>query len=67
MKRFIEVTEKYSGSKILTAIDRIMNVILNDDGIVFIETGLDSRGKSTGIVVSETYGEIKQKLRESEV
>jgi len=32
---------------------------------VFIETGIDTDGESTGILVKETFAEVKEKMKNS--
>lgn len=66
MKGFIEVTERMENYSVLCPVGKITAVIDMDDG-VFIETGFDGRGKSTGICVTESYENIKQKLIKCEV
>jgi hypothetical protein len=67
MKGFIEVTDYIDGFKILCPIGKILNVVCDGDGSVFIETGVDGKGESTGVLVRESYEEIKAKLKLSEV
>lgn len=66
MKGFIEVTERIENCTVLCPVDKITAVVDTGDG-VFIETGFDGRGKSTGICVTESYDTIKLKLSKSEV
>ena len=66
MKGFIEVTERMENCSVLCPIEKITAVIDTGDG-AFIETGFDGRGKSTGICVTESYENIKQKLIKCEV
>lgn len=65
MKGFIEVTLS-GGEKVLCPVRLISGVVKDDDG-VFIETGTDGKGKSTGMFVAESYENIKQKLTDCEV
>lgn len=65
MKGFIEVTLS-GGEKVLCPVRLISGVVKDDDG-VFIETGTDGKGKSTGMFVAESYEHIKQKLTDCEV
>ncbi len=62
MKGFIEVTEMESGMTVLLSVDKITAVLTDKDGAVFIETGFDKDGNSTGVVVSEKYDEVKSKF-----
>ena len=65
MKGFIEVTECMENCAVLCPIGKITAVIDTGDG-VFIETGFDGWGKSTGICVTESYENIKEKLSKCE-
>ena len=67
MKSFIEVTNIHEGLKILFPVDMITGVVCNEDGSVFIETGYDGEGFSSGIAVEESFDEIKEKLKQNEV
>lgn len=62
MTKFIEVTE-IGGSKVLLCIGKILSVLQEKDG-TFIETGANDKGVSIGVMVRESYAEIKQKLCE---
>ncbi len=64
MTGFIEVTEKQENSKVLCSTARISAVLETKDG-VFIETGIDTDGESTGILVKETFAEVKEKMKNS--
>lgn len=64
MTGFIEVTEKQENSKVLCPTARISAVLETKDG-VFIETGIDTDGESTGILVKETFAEVKEKMKNS--
>ena len=66
MKGFIEVTECMENCAVLCPIGKITAVIDTGDG-VFIEAGFDGWGKSTGICVTESYENIKEKLSKCEV
>lgn len=59
---FIEVTE-IGGCKVLVRIGKILSVLEDNDG-TFIEMGVNDKGVGIGILVSETYAEIKQKICE---
>lgn len=66
MKRFLEVTDFDKGMTVLVPIDKITGIICDGDGSVFIEMGTDKNDISSGILVNESYEEIKTKLKESE-
>lgn len=65
MKNFIEVTDYDDGTKMLLSIDKIISVECDGDGNVFIAMFKDNDGVPVGISVTESYDEIKNKLRES--
>ena len=68
MKRFIEVTNCDGGMTVLVPIDKITGIVCDGDGSVFIEMGTNGNDEvSSGILVTETYEEIKQKLLNCEV
>lgn len=62
MAKFIEVTE-IGGSKVLVCIGKILSVLEEKHG-TFIETGANDKGVSMGIMVRDSYAEIKQKICE---
>ena len=62
MKGFIEVTENESGAKILCPVSKILSVVFDGTGSVFIETGVDGNAESSGVVIRESFDEVKQKL-----
>lgn len=62
MAKFIEVTE-LGGSKVLLCIDKILSVLQEKNG-TFIETGANDKGVSIGVMVRDSYAEIKQKICE---
>ena len=62
MKGFIEVTESESGLKVLCPVSKILSVVCDETGGVFIETGFDGSAESSGIEVRETFDDVKQKL-----
>ena len=64
MKGFIEVTDYEYGFKILCSIDKIISVANNTNKGVFIETGFDSGGISSVVLVKETFGEVKEKIQQ---
>lgn len=64
MKGFIELTECESGCKVLYALSKIQAVV--SDGVdIFIETGMDGKGKSTGAFVRECFEDIKAKIEQA--
>ena len=65
MKGFIEVTE-IGGSKVLLHINKIISVLECDNG-TFIETDVDRKGESSGVLVSERFDGIKFKILQCEV
>ena len=67
MKNFIEVTDFDGGMNVLVPIGKITGIVCDGDGSVFIEMGTDKNDTSSGILVTESYDEIKAKLKESEV
>lgn len=66
MKNFIEVTDYDGGMKVLVPIGKVTGIVCDGDGSVFIEMGTDNGGTSSGILVTETFDEVKRKIRESE-
>ena len=62
MKGFIEVTE-IGGNKILVCVEKILSVLQEKNG-TFIETGANDKGVSIGIMVRESYADIKQQICE---
>ncbi len=66
MKGFIELTAYGSGDKILCPL-RVITGVCEDGGGVFVETGLDGKGKETGIFVTESFEEVKEKISKCEV
>lgn len=67
MKKFIEVTDEENGLQVLCPIDKITSIVCDGDGSVFIELGVDGKGVSSGILICESYDEIKAKIKDSEV
>lgn len=67
MKRFIEVTDGENGLQVLCPIDKITSIVCDGDGSVFIELGVDGKGVSSGILVCESYDEIKRQIEKGEV
>ncbi len=66
MKNFIEVTDCDNGMKVLVPIAKVTGIVCDGDGSVFIEMGTDKGNISSGILVVESYDEIKNKLKDSE-
>lgn len=66
MKNFIEVTNKETGMKVLLPVPKITAVFCDKAGKAFVELGLDEEGKSSGVLVMESYGEIKEKIKQTE-
>lgn len=68
MKRFIEVTNYDGGMTVLVPIDKITGIVCDGDGSVFIEMGTNGNDDvSSGILVCESYDEIKRRINENEV
>lgn len=67
MKNFIEVTDYDGKMNVLVPISKITGIVCDGDGSVFIEMGTDKNDTSSGILITESYDEIKKKLKESEV
>ena len=67
MKNFIEVTSYDDGMKVLVPIGKITGIVRDGDGSVFIEMGTNRDDTSSGIFITESYEEVKRKLKESEV
>ena len=67
MKSFIEVTDFDGEMKVLLPVSKITAIGCDDDGSVFVELGMNSKGDSSGLLITESYGEIKEKIKESEV
>ena len=67
MKSFIEVTDFDGEMKVLLPVSKITAIVCDDDGSVFVELGMNSKGDSSGLLVTESYDEIKEKIKESEV
>lgn len=66
MKGFIEVTDYDGGMKVLCPIHRITGIVCDANGDVFIEMGTDMDGESSGILVCESFDEVKAKIEECE-
>lgn len=67
MKNFIAITEAETKTQVLLPIERIRSVLEEDDGIVWIETGVDKRGEPIGVFAAEGFEQIKQKILNCEV
>lgn len=63
LKGFIEVTDKDSGVTVLCPVSKILTVVCDNNGDVFIELDVDGKLDSTGVLVRESYDEIKSKLQ----
>ena len=61
MKGFIEVTEE-RGLRVLCPVSKILTVVCDESGDVFIELDVDGKLDSSGVLVRESFDEIKQKL-----
>ena len=66
MKGFIEVTDYDGGMRVILPVDKITSIVCDKAKSVFIEMGVD-KGVSSGILVTESYEEIKEKLFNCEV
>lgn len=67
MRNFIEVTDFDGGVNVLVSVSKILGIVCEKNGSVFIEMGTDSGTVSSGILVIESYDEIKNKLKQCEV
>lgn len=67
MKGFIEVTDYDGGMKVLYPVSKITAIVCDANGDVFIEMGVDGDGVSSGILVCESFDEIKAKIEKCEV
>lgn len=67
MKGFIEVTDYDGGMRVILPLDKITSIVCDKAKSVFIEMGVDNKGVSSGILVTESYEEIKQKLTQKDV
>ncbi len=67
MKSFIEVTNHDGKMKMLLPVAKITGIVHDDDGIVFIEMGTDKKDNPSGVIVTESYDEIKAKIKACEV
>lgn len=62
MKEFIQVTLRSTNSRILVAVDSIVNVVESSSQYAYIEQGQNRNGKAVGISVEESYDEVLRKL-----
>ena len=67
MKGFIEVTDYDGGMRVILPVDKITSIVCDSSDSVFIEMGVDNKGVSSGILVTESYEEIKRKLTQKDV
>ena len=67
MKGFIEVTDYDGGMRVILPVDKITSIVCYKAKSVFIEMGVDNKGISSGILVTESYEEIKRKLKQKDV
>ena len=67
MKGFIEVTDYDGGMRVILPVDKITSIVCDKTKSVFIEMGVDNKGISSGILVTESYEEIKRKLKQKDV
>ena len=67
MKGFIEVTDYDGGMRVILPVDKITSIVCDKAKSVFIEMGVDNKGVTSGILVAESYEEIKQKLIQKDV
>ena len=58
--KFIEVTDYDRDVKYIVSLDKITTIACDKQGKVFIETGTDLDGESSGLLVAESYDEIKK-------
>ena len=65
MKDFIEVTDYDGGMKVLLPVSKITAIVCANSGNVFVEMGVDNKGKSSGLLVTESYDGIKAKMKNS--
>jgi len=66
MKDFVELTDKERRDKILIRISSVMSISTVKGHGTFIETYNDENGTG-GYCVAESYSEVKEKIRNSEV
>ena len=60
--KFIEVTDYDRDVKYLVSVGKITTVACDKKGTVFIETGTDLDGESSGLFVAESFDEIKNQI-----
>lgn len=67
MKGFIEVTERMDGMGLLLPVSGIRAIAKDDDGRALIEFESAVSRKGSVFNTSESYEEVKEKIRKSEV
>ena len=65
LKNFIEVTD-VDGAKVLVPVNKILGIVFDKDGSLFIEMATENGTVSSGVFVIESYDEIKNKLKQCE-
>ncbi len=60
--KFIEVTDYDRDVKYLVSVDKITTVACDKKGTVFIETGTDLDGESSGLFIAESFDDIKNQI-----
>ena len=67
MKGFIEVTEFDGGMTIIIPIGKITAIVCDGKGDVYIEMGTNGDTTSSGVLVQDSFEEVKRKIKQSEV
>ena len=67
MKGFIEVTEYDGEMTILIPVGRITGIVRDSKSDVYIEMGTNGDTTSSGVLVQESFEEVKLKIKQSEV
>ncbi len=67
MKGFIEVTEYDGEMTILIPVGRITGIVRDSKSDVYIEMGTNGDTTSSGVLVQESFEEVKRKIKQSEV
>lgn len=62
LKRFLEVTDYDSNLKYLVPIDKITGIVRDGSGKVFIEMCTANDGESSGVLIKESFDDIKKIL-----
>ena len=65
MKGFIEVTDYDDDVTFFLPVGKITGIIRDNKGDVFIEMGTNGDTTSSGVLVRESFGEVKLKLEEA--